>query len=302
MPEMFIPPVPMRVEGRPFFPYGAFRRWFTGEDLELILEAGGRIDRVHEVLWFAEFEDLCAYVMTIYEMRRRAKDPFQKLVYKYLMNSLYGKFGEGKDKMSLLVNPKKKPPASEIKHTYRAGVYLVENEVEIKHAHVPIAANITASSRALLTRFLWAAKGPVYYCDTDSLVTTDSTLPTSDQLGDLKHEKHIEKGTFLAPKLYRLFPGPTIRAKGFRTLTSDEFDLLAQGGVVSIDRMVRIRENFKGGVFSPREKSYDKRAMSHLSLDELSEMGIPAGQFTRPKRRIESDGSTMPWSYHELLA
>lgn len=302
IPPMYIPPVPMRVGTRVYFPTGTFRRWFMGEDLELVLDCGGHINRIHEVLHFEPFSDLAAYVSTIYELRRTTTDSFQRLVYKYLMNSLYGKFGEGNDKTGLLVNPRKKPPASQIKAIYRAGVYQIAKTVEVKHAHVPIAASITASSRALLTRGLQqgARNGRVFYCDTDSIVTTD-TFPTGDKLGEWKHEKHVERGTFLAPKLYRLFPGPEIRAKGFRSLDSDEFDALVEGGTVEIERMVRIRENFRNGQFTPRERTYKKRTLGHMSPEELEAHGIRSSLALTPKRRIEKDGSSSPWSYEELL-
>lgn len=297
----YIPPVPIRVDKRVYFPVGSFERWFMGEDLELILDTGGSIDRVDEVLRFEPFDDMNGYVSSIYEMRRKSEDDFQRLVYKYLMNSLYGKFGEGTEKSALLINPKKKPPADEIVKIYRAGVYQVRNEIEVKHSHVPIAANITASSRALITKSLQqAAKGgSVFYCDTDSIVTTER-ISTGDKLGEMKHEKHIERGTFLAPKLYRLYPGPQIRAKGFRSLDTDEFDALAAGNPVTIERMVRVRENFSKGNFSPCEAHYIKRTIGHMSEAELIHLGINPNKVLRPKRALESDGNTRPWDYSEL--
>lgn len=314
IPDIMIPPVPYRLDDRVYFPVGTFRNRFFGEDLTLLLDSGGTIDYVHEVLEFEPFEDMASYVFSIYELRKRTTDSFQKLVYKYLMNCLYGKFGEGEDKFKLLINPKRRPECGGFEecvegcrciHTYRAGIYKVKERVTLKHTHVPIAGAITSSSRAIITRKLQEAsqKGRVYYCDTDSLVTTES-LGTSDELGALKHEKSIEKGTFLAPKLYRIFPSgktdPEIRAKGFRSLTSSEFDALERGDTVTIRRMVRLRENFSKGVFEPREEEYLKRTLSHLGPQMLASLGFRPTEALRPKRAFQSDGTTRPWNVDEL--
>ena len=179
----------------------------------------------------------------------------------------------------------------------------MRKEVRVKHAHVPISANITASSRALITKFLQSGsenEDEVYYCDTDSIVTTKKSLPTGDKLGELKHEKSVTKGTFLAAKLYRTFPGPEIKAKGFRKLDNFEFESLANGDAVTIERMVRVRENFSKGHFSPREDIYVKRTVSHLSAEELRERDISEGLALRPKRAPEKGGKTRPWDYREL--
>jgi len=169
--------------------------------------------------------------------------------------------------------------------------------VKIEHAHVPIGACITSKSRALLTRALWHARP--YYCDTDSNYTPDE-LPTSDLLGRWKLEKRVDSATFLSPKLYRLLPGPVVRSKGFRKLSSEEFDALAQGDAVSIRRMVRVAENLRSGNVDPREEEFAKRALSHLTADELKRVGVSPAFVMRPKRCAQADGSTRPWHLSEL--
>jgi len=299
VPECHIPPVPMRLDKRVYFPTGTFERWFTSNDIELVEDSGGRIEKIDETLVFEPFYDLGRYVRTVYEMRRRATDPFSRMLYKLLMNSLYGKFGESTEKDSVLINPKKKPKGPGAKMMF-AGVWCVTEKVAVKHSHVPIAAHITANSRALITRQLQACDD-VYYCDTDSIVTT-TKLPTGDQLGELKLEKKVDKGTFLAPKLYRIYPGPEVRAKGFRRLSSEEFDTLESGGHVQIERMVRAKENLNKGFMYPHEKAFLKRAISHLTRDELAELNISDSRYLRPKRSTDSDGKTRPWDVSELVS
>jgi len=305
--EHEIPPVPIRTKtGRVFFPTGRFRRRMTGDDLHLLLEAGGRIEAVHEAWIFRPFYDLAQYVRDLYEIRKNTDDPFRKVVAKYLMNSCYGKFAEAEEKSELLVNPPKRPKCSQPKickgrcscvEVFAPGIYKVGKRTTIAHAHVPIAAVVTAKSRALLTRALWSA--PPIYCDTDSNYT-EHELSESNELGRFKLEKEITSGTFLSPKLYRTFPGPTIRSKGFRRLSDDEFEALARGDGIAIRRMVRIAENFRAGIFDPREEEFVKHALSHLSPTELARAGFASRKVIRPKRCVGDDGNTRPWHVSEL--
>jgi hypothetical protein len=304
--EHEIPPIPIRLGGRVFFPNGTFRRRMCGDDLLLVLESGGRIESVHESWNFEPFYDLADYVATIYELRRTTDDPFRKVVTKYLLNSLYGKFGESEEKAELLVHPPKRPKCSKGPQCktkcqcitqLAPGIYKATKHVEIKHAHVPIGVCVTAKSRGLLTRSMW--QSAPYYCDTDSNITAGE-LPTSDELGAMKFEKRVEAGTYLSPKLYRTLPGPTIRSKGFRKLTNEEFDSLARGEGIPIKRMVRVAENLRGGGVDPRDEEFVKHALSHLSESELKKIGLSARHVMRPKRCSLPDGSTRPWHVSEL--
>lgn len=88
VPDCYLPPIPTRVEGRLFFPVGTWRSWLTGIDIRLLEEEGGRLEAVHEVYHFDAISDLRDYALDIYHQRKVAKDPFDKLVLKYLLNSL----------------------------------------------------------------------------------------------------------------------------------------------------------------------------------------------------------------------
>lgn len=293
-----IPPLPYRQGQRVFFPTGRFRSRFMAADLDLLVEGGGRIETIWDVCHFAPFSDLAEYVFTVYELRKKAPDDFLKLLYKYLLNSLYGKFGECDLKEALLINPKKIPKCQKLedcreghcrcRRLIRPGMWLVSKKVDVKHEHVPISANITALSRGLITRHLWNAPD-AFYCDTDSIVTSGN-LPTGIELGQLKHEQVVDHGVFLAPKLYKISPGDKgapykIRAKGFRGLTEAEFDALGMGSPVEITRMLRLKELYNSGQGDhPREIKMLKSAR----------------MVERPKREVLTNGKTRPWSVEEL--
>jgi len=106
VPMANITPVPIRLGGRVFFPSGTWRSWLTSVDIELLLQEGGRIEKCHEVLRFDEFNDLSLYCTDLYTRRKNSTNEFEKIVYKLLLNCLYGKFAESPYKSQLMINPR----------------------------------------------------------------------------------------------------------------------------------------------------------------------------------------------------
>jgi hypothetical protein len=295
VPEMEVPPIPMRTGARVYFPTGSWTGWFSGVDLRLVEEANGRVDEVFQSYEFEPFEDFRAYVEQLYEMRRSSKDDFRKLLLKYLLNSCYGKTAEVSEKDTLVAG---KPPKAGSLRDVRSiapGVWIGTKIANLDHVWVPIAMNITAESRALLTRGIWKA-GRVYYCDTDSITTDSGNLGDSDKLGELKHEHNVLEARWAAAKLYRLLAADPktnavtdmVKAKGFsprgKKLTSQDFDQLVDGAPMKQVRMLRVREVLASGDLRPREQEVEKRVL-------LAE---------RPKRCELAGGETRPWRVEEL--
>lgn len=240
VPDTHIPPLPYRTAGKVYFPTGTWRSWFSGVDFREA-EKHGRIVKVHQAWIYEPRLDMAGYVEDIYERRRvAAEGSFEKEVYKLLMNSLYGKFGEQTEKTSMIVNPRSRkildqPGAAEI----MPGVIMITEERDIAHEHVPFAAHITANSRRLISDYLRYSKDP-FYADTDCIVTEDATLPTSDRLGALKLEARIARGEFFAPKFYQLEvydkageKTTKVKAKGFSGITPAAFDHLVGKGLMT---------------------------------------------------------------------
>lgn len=303
VPDMFLPPLPRRMEsGRIFFPIGRWRSSFTSVDIELLQRCGGRVLKVYEVMRFASFDDLRAYALDIYEIRRRATDPFEKIVLKYLLNSLYGKFAESSLKISLWIDP---DDTTDMDMLF-PGAFLSEDEVAVEHAHVPISAFITARSRGFL--FDWMDQCyEVFYCDTDGFATTES-LSTSDALGGLKLEKQLKEGFFEAPKVYHMMldeagdvyqrekqkalakgdpAPPTVlnKAKGFSRVNTSRWFALAEGAAIPYERMMRIRERWRRGLSNPIEMKIEKKLQTDKAI---------------PKRYTYPDGYTRPYTTTEI--
>lgn len=320
----YLPPLPWRARNRVFFPTGKWQAWITSVDLHLLLKRGGKISKVKEVHSFEPFFDLAEYVRDVYRRRMSADDPFNRQVYKYLLNCLYGKFAESVHKSTLLVNPAKswfeeneeKILNGEIE-SYMPGCWIENRVVEIPHMHVPISTHITAIARKAIGNFMWDSldKGAgVYYCDTDGFCT-EATLPTGNELGEIKLEKKVENGRFVAPKIYHIKgqemqkdgswkQSEYIRAKGFSRLTADQFNRLCEGEAVTFERMGRIRERLQAVRASDGKMTFE---VAEGKYTKRLRMGSPkdgeewsASKHSIKKRVFDKTGNSRPWKRDEI--
>lgn len=306
--DSYITPTPVRRQGRVFFPVGKWRGYLSSIDIELLQREGGRILKVHEVLLFRPFYDLANYAADIYTKRKNSTSDFEKIVYKLLLNSLYGKFAESATKSKLFLNPDNIPITWEEQQTMRMiqlfpGAWSQEVDIEVPHMHVPIATHITSFARRTIYDYLSMCR-EFHYCDTDGFSTTE-ILETGKELGDLKLEKMIREGHFVAPKLYRtdgqeLVNGEWVdvkayKGKGMSRLTAGRFMKLIEGGSIDFERMARVKERWRSGDLTPIETTVTKRI-------RLKSMFSPDFEVTDsiPKRYTNPDGSTRAWQLDEL--
>lgn len=305
IPEMKIPPIPYRVKSRVFFPVGTWESWMTSVDIRAVEESGGRILKAGTTLCFEPFDDLKQFALNIFNMRRDSDDEWFKIVLKYLLNSLYGKFAESSVKDELLIDPDFID--REQMHMLMPGIWIMERIVDIPHAHFPISAHITAIARQVLGAFL-DSSNEVYYCDTDGFAT-DTLFPTGKEIGQLKLEKIIDdESIFVAPKVYQI-KGKVMdkdgewrdkalyKAKGFSRMTASRFGRILEGEAIEYERMTRIRENIREGNLKPREHTVTKRL--HSGNDFYSQ-GFNPKKHPIPKRFPYPDGTTRPWSIGEI--
>jgi len=306
-----IPPAPYRgKDKRIYFPSGQWNGWFSHIDLQWLEERGGKIVRTYECVSFEPIDDLKGYAQTIYEWRRSTDDPALKIVLKFLLNSLYGKFGEGRQKQRVVIHPGRdffdipeRSPGGLGREMLMPGVHALVEDREIPHAHVPISVHITAIARRVLAEYL--VKVPtLYYCDTDGFGAKGAEFEQSDALGALKREKHIFEADFAAPKLYAYRESSdgkwNIRSKGFnrvidvgddgarsesRKINYQDFQSILQHKDIYLENFGRLRSLWREGITTPRD-----------SVKEKTYRGT-----ARPKRAPDGEhGATRPWSVSEL--
>lgn len=323
VPECDLPPIPYRIGARVFFPVGRWASWLCHVDVKLLLETGCKINRVKHVMEFESCWSMAEYATDIFDRRKKSGDSFQRLVYKYLLNSLYGKFGESSEKQVAHVNPNAKTlhrlrEALEEEERARLageaytgnifrspmpGIWLETAEKPVAHMHVPMSTTITAHARKTLYDYMVDSR-EVHYCDTDGFSTIDE-YQVGKNLGALKLEKLIEQGWFVAPKVYRLDAQllnksdqwekqVLLAAKGFslergntpaqQKRAQQQFADLAAGKAIEVERMARIREMLRKGDTTPMGKIVEKRLHSQAVS----------------KRFHYPDGQTRPWHITEL--
>lgn len=217
----YCPPLPYKTDAL-YFPVGTMRGWYYSEELD---QSGVEIVEVHNVLKFQPQHHMKGFVDDLYGKRKAAQDDFTKLVLKLLMNSLYGKLGERREKQKVIFNPSAEwlsDSALIIRDELSAGlepsrkrlmpgVYTEDTIADIAHEHVALCASVTALARKELRKYMH--QGKLYYCDTDSVIASQTHILTTDALGGMKFETHIPSGEFAAPKVYRI--NDQVKAKGF---------------------------------------------------------------------------------------
>lgn len=177
------------------------------------------------------------YVERLWGLRlaaQRRGDRARDLIYKLLLNSLYGKFGQRGIGHKLILNTEEncdKLLAAGARFYVHGFFLLVEEQNPVEHEFAAIAAYVTCYGRLRLYAAIEraaAAGGQVVYVDTDSVhVVGGAPLQVSDALGALKLER-AGVGVYVGRKLYRV--DNVVRAKGVRI--DDE------KGVTYIDKLL----------------------------------------------------------------
>jgi len=200
--------------------------FFTPE-IDLLFE----VDRLasFEVIEGFEFFDVDYifkdYVEKLYQLRLDNPDTPLSLLCKFLLNSLYGKFGQNPLREQLihvkefdtLYDLIRDQAKVQVLDDHR-GLFQVSTTSDCAFEHVGIAGTITSNARVRLYRGLLEAKNGLLYCDTDSVHCSKpiSNRFIGSELGLFKKEFE-GAGAYAGKKLYALRDGngqEKIRAKG----------------------------------------------------------------------------------------
>lgn len=144
------------------------------------------------------------YVNFFYKMKRFSKTEAEKLLAKLMLNTLYGKFGSAqwRDTVRFLWNVQ----SYDYLLAPEYGLCYVTEENKNRFVMPYLAAWVTDYARLYHYRLMSEHAGAMYYCDTDSLITT-AHYKTGDSIGELKLEGRYAEGVFISPKTYALKDG-----------------------------------------------------------------------------------------------
>lgn len=198
--------------GRTIFPVGTFDTTLCTPEIKYAIDHN-HIVKVYDVVEYERENIFSSYVSTMYDLRSQCKADknraYEQLV-KYLMNSLYGKFGQkAEDWVRIGAAPGEpdreemilhKPPRRPTRLRYLLGeVFELKRYSEAFNSFPAIAAHVTAYARLYLWELMQVCgKGNYVYCDTDSLMVTDvgmdnlSAYLSPTELGKLKLERTVQ--------------------------------------------------------------------------------------------------------------
>jgi hypothetical protein len=246
--DMVFPLLPVRIEGKLVFPVGRWKAIYTVLELRAARDAGYNIRPIEGYVTHESVQPFREYVETLYALRRQAKldnDMVKSTVYKLMMNSLYGKFGAGKETIKL-IDASDVPEGLTVTQSF-GGKVLIHEETEYPpYANCIWAAYVTARARVLLWQYIrQAAKyGNVLYCDTDSIIMErKKKVPwgKSVELGELAFHSKADYVNIVLPKVYQF--GEEYKAKGARDKKS-----FIEGHVSREKQPIRLREGLKRGL------------------------------------------------------
>lgn len=210
--ENEIPILPVRIEGKLVFPKGSIKGNYNFNEIRFALSNGYRIINVGRFI-YSPFIDspFAGYVRDIYSKRleyQSAGDEMGETFCKYLLNSLYGKFGEMRDNSEWgeWCYPIPGKYFEEVRDGWGYWKEPGVTEIRTEHTVFAFCSYVTSAARIELYKLMQKVEqknGEIYYCDTDSIIT-DITLPTSLDLGDIKLEGICVDGYILKPKQYEL--------------------------------------------------------------------------------------------------
>lgn len=223
---------------------------FFRPELDLLREVDpdAEIDIIKGYEFFDTAKVFQNYVAKLYQLRLDNPDTPLSLLCKYLLNSLYGKFGQRALREKIIVVESFEELCSLVDDngaTIRPlnderCVFSMETETDVSFEHVGIAGTITSYARTVLYRGLLAAGNSLVYCDTDSVHTCgdfDGGL-IGKKLGEYKKE-FAGSGVYVGKKLYALRDtenNEKIRCKGVSvggrngaSLSYDDFVRISQG-------------------------------------------------------------------------
>lgn len=222
---------------------------FTHIELNEIENNGGKVT-CGAGYYYSEtapiFNDFVKYFYDKKAEATASGDKARIIVYKWILNNLYGKFGQRDTVESLIVMSRAQADESIEKGNvldefYRVdsnfAFYDVKSEKKCFTSFPAIACMITASARIVLNRVLESCKNPLY-CDTDSVHCQD-VLPNNllgDDLGQLKIEFFNSPVRYAGKKSYEVKDNKR-RQKGIPkdNVTKEFFDsLFANGRVETI--------------------------------------------------------------------
>lgn len=205
-----------------FFVNGSGTYYLSSAMIELLRSDYGIKVTVNSGWYFTSQEDLFTEYVTKFFKLKQEGTGANKVIAKYMLNSLYGKFGQAQWAEALVHNDGYREGFRDANpYLTKYGMVLIKEKSRSKFIMPFIAAYITELARLYHFQLMRKHEAEMVYCDTDSLYTfADYSSNVGERIGQLKFEGRF-RGIFLNAKSYALKWGKKekVAFKGFSTDT-----------------------------------------------------------------------------------
>ena len=275
--------LPYRYNNRLCFPKGEFEGWYNLNEIRYPYSKGYLdVELVGDAIISKPTEPpFKRFILDLYERRKKSKElglEFYDLYFKFLMNSLYGKFGQKPKSNTYYFSTFEKAndfaKLKNIDRIHKVNDYYyvkVESDKEPNISIYSYASYVTSWARAVLFEYM-DINGfeNVLYCDTDSIITTKEfdKKYIGKELGQLKLET---EGTFIGikAKFYAIADKKKLKGGTFKMI-----DVL--GDSIVIDDNIMFYNGKELGLFlnerekliSPKESIRNKKVADKLGYFE----------------------------------
>jgi hypothetical protein len=215
--------IPIKKNNANFYPFGKIRCKISHITFKYLLRVRGfRLVKIHYLLTHNNNNQVRAfkdYVATHYKLRK--EDKGNDVIYKLLLNSLYGKFGQKEDITEVYINPSEDFENFDRLVNLEGLNIMAVRQSEMKHKprylRKDISGLITEQARIKMAEYRYKIRKcgiNTVYQDTDSLLLPTKLenyyqlkdLVNNKELGKLKREnKETLKGWIVGLKFYGLF-------------------------------------------------------------------------------------------------
>lgn len=228
------------------YPFGEHTLKLSEIGVKFILKYGGweNIIKINHILIGEENKEINLfndYVSTFYGLRK--SDFSNDLIFKLLLNSLYGKFGQKTVRDIKVINSTRESmPKNQIDYD---GVHISTYEEETKHFsrkfnRLDIAGKITEGGRLLMAEYINKLReyGEVYYTDTDSIMTNVNMMEHDELKGLIDDNKlgylsdeigYKDNLILLGQKMYHFYKSGKKATKGIKNMTLNDFRGVIRG-------------------------------------------------------------------------
>lgn len=270
-----VPALGISHNGKYIFPTGHFRGNFTNIELNKALSLGYKIEKVIKGALFNSagfmFKE---FVHHFYELRKKSNDAVEKIIYKDIMNHLYGRLAINEIRDQISLTPEK---GSKIVTTFKIKDYeirLYSKEKKIfTYSNPVLSCFVTSYARLRLYSYFEQCNFDVFYCDTDSIFSR-TPCEFSNELGKMKLEDDsIKEACFLLPKtyMYKTDIGEIVRKmKGFNSKSISHIDFA--DFAESISGEIRIKPVVQKGGLARFKTGLKKNDFLHVLPDSKKQL------------------------------